>query len=275
MNNRARIIIPIIVLVVISIISGIVVSFVYQSMEEVSGRTYLLNVPENSNEKLPLVVALHGSGGNGFEFQQASGLDSEAFITAYPNGSGFPTDWAGGECCGNSLDTDDVGFIRDLIVEVEANYNVDTSRVFIVGFSSGGIMAYRLGCELSEYVTGIGVHSGTIELSECAPDYPVSLIHIHGDEDLVVPLEGGKGLFDTVLFTPAETGVKTFIVADECSSESLVVSGKVKKQLWSNCSRNTAVSFVTVREQGHGWFDSDSFSSTKTMIDFLSAHPRQ
>lgn len=187
MKNRARIIIPIIVLVVISIISGIVISLVYQSMEEVGGRTYLLNVPENSNEKLPLVVALHGSGGNGFEFQQASGLDSEAFIT----------------------------------------------------------------------------------------DYPVSLIHIHGDEDLVVPLEGGKGLFDTVLFAPAETGVKTFIVADECSSESLVVSGKVKKQLWSNCSRNTAVSFITVREQGHGWFDSDSFSSTKTMIDFLSAHPRQ
>ena len=274
MKKHTHIIIPIIVLVVISIISGIVISLVGQSIEHLDERTYILNVPKNSNDKLPLVVALHGSGGNGLEFQAFSGLDSEEFITAYPNGSGFPTDWAGGECCGNSLNTDDVGFIRDLIVEVEANYNVDTSRVFIIGFSSGGIMAYRLGCELSEYVTGIGVHSGTIEFSECAPDYPVSLIHIHGDEDLVVPLEGGEGLFDTVLFAPAETGVKTYVVVDGCSSESLVVSEKVKQQLWDNCSRNTAVSFVTVSEQGHGWFNSDSFSSTKTMVDFLSAHPR-
>lgn len=274
MSNRAQIVTAFIAVLITVIGSVIVLWSISQNIKHLDERSYVINVPTEQTEALPLVIGLHGSGGNGLEFQSSSGLDSDKYITVYPNGIGFPTDWAGGECCGNALDTDDVSFIRELILDVENKYNVDKSRVFVVGFSSGGIMAYRLGCELSDLITGMGVHSGTIEVSDCSPTLPVSLIHIHGVEDRVVPIGGGDGLFDTVYFKPAHIGVEHYVKIDKCKDAKTIEIGNTNSQLWDACASDTAVSFITVKHQGHGWFVNDEFSSTKIMMEFLLKHPR-
>ena len=39
---------------------------------------------------------------------------------------------------------DDVGFLRQLILYLTAQYNVDPNRIFVAGMSSGGQMAHRV-----------------------------------------------------------------------------------------------------------------------------------
>jgi polyhydroxybutyrate depolymerase len=42
-----------------------------------------------------------------------------------------------------------VHFISALIDHLEKKYNIDNERVYVTGISNGGMMTFRLGCELS------------------------------------------------------------------------------------------------------------------------------
>jgi polyhydroxybutyrate depolymerase len=91
-------------------------------------RAYLVHLPRPAaigNSPLPLVIVLHGGGGNAASAAKMTGLsalaDKENFIVVYPDGTGRLDDrlltWNSGNCCGYALDNqvDDVGFIRALI----------------------------------------------------------------------------------------------------------------------------------------------------------------
>ena len=54
-------------------------------------------------------------------------------------------------------------------------------------------MSYRLACELSDRIVGIGVVAGTLGIDDCAPTQPVSVMHIHGTADQNLPIDGGVG----------------------------------------------------------------------------------
>jgi polyhydroxybutyrate depolymerase len=64
------------------------------------------------------------------------------------------------------------------------------NAIFASGFWNGGMMAYRLGCELSDRIAAIGVVSGVLVYERCASGRPVTLLHIHGTNDHVVPYAG-------------------------------------------------------------------------------------
>lgn len=73
----------------------------------------------------------------------------EGFITVFGQAQGEDSNWKAGNCCGENPESDsDVKYIRDIINDVESEYNVDKSRVFVVGLSAGGIMAYRTTCAI-------------------------------------------------------------------------------------------------------------------------------
>ena len=58
---------------------------------------------------------------------------------------------------------DDVGgrpanempFFNDLLDQIESEYSVDVSRIYTAGYSDGGFMSFRLGCELSGRIAAI------------------------------------------------------------------------------------------------------------------------
>src|SRR5690242_15001787 len=125
-------------------------------------RSYLIHLPLNyqSNERLPMVLVLHGGGGNDKSNVEMTGFsdkaDKEHFIVVYPNGTGrfenFLLTWNAGNCCGYALDNniDDTGFLRTVIERMEKDFNIDANRIYATGISNGGMMSYRLGCELSD-----------------------------------------------------------------------------------------------------------------------------
>jgi polyhydroxybutyrate depolymerase len=170
-------------------------------------RTFNIHIPSNYDKSapLPLVIALHGKGGNGESmilltrkgFNKLA--DKDGFIVVYPDG--IELNWNDGRMDEESNDRahreniDDVGFISALIDSMIKEYNVDPGRIYATGISNGAIMSYRLACELSHKITAIAPVDGNIPnllSSECLPSRPVSVLAINNLEDPLVPFEGGE-----------------------------------------------------------------------------------
>ena len=119
-------------------------------------RTYLVHLPPvyDGKRSLPLVIVLHGGGGNAEGAARMTGFsekaDREGFVVVYPNGSGRLKTrlltWNSGNCCGYAMDqnVDDVGFIRVLIDEFVKTRAIDPKRVFVTGMSNGGMMTSQI-----------------------------------------------------------------------------------------------------------------------------------
>lgn len=163
-----------------------------------------LHVPKDakSGERFPLVVLLHGFGASAEAIEK--GTDWPRFLAAQraawvaPNG---PPDrsgrrfWnAGPSCCNFDRSTaDHVAQIRELITRALAEHPIDAQRVFVGGFSNGGFMAHRLGCELRSLVRGVVSIAGAGPLSpaSCPDGPPIRVLQIHGDADDIVAYAGG------------------------------------------------------------------------------------
>jgi len=166
-------------------------------------RTYALYVPASlqSGVPAPLVVALHGGGGNAANLERTVRLDAiaerEGFLVVYPDGSGRLDEilltWNAGNCCGYALDeqVDDIGFIGALVAQLSDMYAIDPRRVYATGMSNGGMMSYRLACEAADLFAAVAPVAGALNVADCEPAEPVSVLAIHGTADQHVLFEGG------------------------------------------------------------------------------------
>ena len=129
-------------------------------------------------------------------------------MVAYPEGIGIfglLQHWNAGFCCGKAArdQVDDVGFISWVINDVGTRLAIDRHRIYLIGFSNGGMLAYRFGTEKPDMVTAIAVLSGAIGsrpgpeapvAQVSPPDKPVPLIVFHGREDPLIPYGGGRAV---------------------------------------------------------------------------------
>jgi polyhydroxybutyrate depolymerase len=203
---------------------------------------------------VPLVLALHGAGGNGPWMEYSTGLsglaDREGFAVAYPTATGTPPRWNVAGPPGK--DPDDVGFVRDLLAALQGHACVDSARVFATGVSNGGGMAARLGCELSDRLRAIApVAGGYSALPPCVPVRPVSVLEIHGTGDHVVPY-WGRG--------PARQGdvlrfVRGWAQRDRCPphpARTMAAPG-IGRLAWAPCYAGSVVEHLRVMGGRHVW----------------------
>lgn len=171
-------------------------------------RYYTIHIPRSYDPKkaTPMVLAFHGGGGhmalqaNDGTYGLITKSEEAGFIAVFPNGhspyrSGKLATWNAGKCCGSARDanSDDVGFVRALVESLAAQYALDRRRIYAIGMSNGGMMSYRLACELSDVITGIAAVAGTDNTTECAPKNRVPVLHIHAKDDDHVLYDGGAG----------------------------------------------------------------------------------
>lgn len=266
-------------------------------------RTYRLFVPDAVTTPVPLLIGLHGGTGSGPQFAENSGFDRLAaeknFVAVYPNGIGargtdIARTWNAGNCCGAAAKegVDDVAFIDALITKLSAELPIDPGAVFVAGHSNGGIMAYRIACELAQRVAAIGVQSASLGVAGCAPQLPVSALQIHGTEDRNHPIGGGVGdrSLSRVSFNAAIDAARTLASADGCPSEPgkeiSAANPEVVVTRWSPCTDGAEVEFVTVTGASHAWMGHESqipalvgeaymsYDSTTAIWDFLWSHRR-
>ena len=169
-------------------------------------RTFHIHIPSfyDKSVQIPLVIALHGRGGNGWSmilltrkgFNKLA--DKDGFIMLYPDG--IDLNWNDGRMDEEANDRahreniDDVGFISALIDSMIRDYNINPNQVYVTGISNGAIMSYRLACELSHKITAIAPVDGNIPymlFPDCLPSRSVSVLAINNLNDPLVPFDGG------------------------------------------------------------------------------------
>jgi len=224
-------------------------------------RRYLLT-DLSSGENPPLLVVLHGFGGSSQQMREyleteetVDLLAEHAPIVAYPDGIGYgglPQAWNAGKCCPMaSIDlVDDVGFIGRMIDEIAEEQKIDTERVWVAGWSNGGMMAYRLACELSEKISAVIVGAGALMLESCVPSRPVDILHIHGEMDTAVPYNGGTNT--GILFPSTRASVDTIAKANDCEAGSSETAGTTTV-LAMACPEGTRIHLVTDSAWVHVW----------------------
>jgi len=271
-------------------------------------RSYILHLPPtiSSTKPVPLVVNLHGGGGNAKSALEQTGFNAEAdrngFIVVYPNGTGAPHpllnamgrgeyySWNAGTCCGYAVQhrVDDVGFIRALIATLERQYPIDRKRIYATGISNGGMMAYRLACEMSDTFAAIGVVSGVLTDNSCRPAQPVPVIHFHGTADQNVPLLGGVGpkSVDKTPKPPVMDTIDFWIKRDGASPQPQVTRfGSITKRVYAAANGSAEVVFYLIAGGGHAWpggkqmlsiLDKPTMeiSATQLIWQFFAAHPK-
>ncbi len=170
-------------------------------------RYHVFAPPRSATETRPLVVLLHGNGGNADQLIGRDGKTApfkrwldlasrERLFLLIPDG----TEPAGGErgwndCRGDARTNptaDDVGFIVSLLDDLTPQ-GVDRARVFVNGISNGGHLALRLAIERGELFRAVApVVASMPASSECPPPTrPVSVLFINGTRDPIMPFDGG------------------------------------------------------------------------------------
>jgi polyhydroxybutyrate depolymerase len=235
-------------------------------------RYYTLHIPKSYDPKkaTPLVLAFHGGTGdmsiqaNDKYYGLISKSEQAGFIAVFPNGhskfrSGKIATWNAGKCCGSARDekSDDVGFVRSLVESLVKDYTIDRQRIYAIGMSNGGMMSYRLACELSDVVKGIAAVAGTDNTLECAPKNPVSILHIHARDDDHVMYEGGAGknAFNNrtqiTEFVSVPETIAMWVKHNGCKAPAKKVSAYC--EIYSDCKGGVSVELCVTPDGKHSW----------------------
>jgi polyhydroxybutyrate depolymerase len=183
-------------------------------------RSVLLYVPAAgaTGRALPLIIDLHGSGGNGEEQARTTRLSDlaakDGFVVANPSGGvtlpnapnnhywnipGVPL--SGGAQTPADV-PDDVQFISDTIDAIATKTCIDPRRIYVTGMSGGARMASLLACRLSTRIAAIapvsGLRAGLPSSANpsqpnpatCQPQRAVPIVTFHGTGDQVNPYNG-------------------------------------------------------------------------------------
>ena len=168
-----------------------------------AGRGFYLNERRRTGPPQPLVLLLHGLYQSPPILERATAATafSEAnhFTLVYPIGENKA--WDAGSCCRHDT-ADDVGYLVDLVHYVATLTPVDLHRVYIWGFSNGGMMAWRAVCQTRNTFAGAGVMAGAL-LVRCAT--PVHVVDVHGLKDKTVPYNGGYSTYTHTMIPDSAT----------------------------------------------------------------------
>jgi polyhydroxybutyrate depolymerase len=231
-------------------------------------RTYLLHLPTSytGEEVLPMIIAMHGGFGSADNLQNQSKLsekaDTENFIVVYPEGvKGGVLDirtWNAGWCCGyaSNSNIDDVGFIDAMLDTLIQKYAIDTTRIYAIGMSNGGFMAYRLACELSNRIAAIAPVSASMAMTDCYPSRPVPIIHFHSFLDSNVPYKGGVGDGVSNHYNPPlDSVLNAWATMDNCvvQNDTIMSNSEYTHVAWSGGNCGSEIQLYITEDGGHSW----------------------
>lgn len=245
-------------------------------------RTYLIDTPQTwaQGKKYPVIFALHGAGGTGSgmrstaRFYETDERDSCIFI--YPDAK--VENWEEGCRCNKPyrLGVDDVGFINYLLSDAIRKYPVDTTRIYAVGFSQGGLFAHNLGCKLVHRFAAIASVASAMSVplsQDCGQSaQKISVMMIYGQKDKVLPYNGtDEGSFSLLSASAtaehwADKLSLNHTTKNQSVNDYVVLDGYGSVQ-------GDEVLLYTVTNGDHAW-SFTGMNTRETVISFLLAHKK-
>jgi len=253
-------------------------------------REFVLYVPNtyDENNASPLIINFHGFGdaacahadliGNFYDFNTIA--DDNSILVAYPQGVTRTKDapeWDPGDNGSMNINENDPYFAEKIIENIDAEFNVDLNKVYAIGYSNGGMMAYGLACNSSDKFAAIGIMSGTMLDDDCTNSDVTSVIHFHGIEDDVLPFDGNQD------FRSVPEVVSFWLNHNNIDESSLVTNElngtDVLSEIYSDGDENTSYALYTINSEfdkagGHVWFSNaiDGKSPNQIMWEFLNTY---
>ena len=255
-------------------------------------RSYTLYVPRayDPGEPMPLIVALHGRGGDGGGMAYLSRLNELAeragVIVAYPDG--LNREWSylrGAPGYAEAGQPDDVGFLTRLVDDLARDLAIDRQRVYVTGFSNGGFMTQHLACEASETFAAFASIGATLApsfITDCEDAPPVPILLMHGTDDPVVAWEGAA-YGGTILAASMPDTAIFWAEHNQCDPEQVVredvpkadpdAPTAVRRFRIGGCAGRGFVLYEVIEGGGHtlpgvaGRLDASSMGETNMDID--------
>ena len=237
----------------------------------------------------PLVIVLHGSGTSGIIEAAYFGIPGLARETGFVAlaAEGFTDserrqNWNATDACCDHDDSgsDDVAYLTGLIDESVEALAVDPARVYLLGHSTGGFMAYRMACDASEKITAIATLNGATwnDPANCGePAEPTSVLQFHGTEDDAVLYEGG--LIRGNPYPGARESVTRFADRASCTGpetiepfdlDASIDGAETVREEWQGCAEGRSYALWTIEGGAHTpTFTDDAIPA---VLDWLFAH---
>ena len=249
-------------------------------------REYLVHVPASYSGSKPvaLTLDLHGHLLTNDDQRGRSGQlamsDRLGFIAVWPQG--IATSWNGNNCCTTAynLQIDDVGFLRQVISTIKARANIHEDRVYVTGYSNGGGMTQRMGCQAADVVRAIAPVAHPLNTDNCHPARPISVLHFHGTADTIIPYDGGgEVLPKVVLGVPLGwQGARQSLAAWKrilgCSSTltATQLAGASRDETYRQCAQGNSTGLVTVADGEHDLYTDTGLPGHVNVAEYIWTH---
>jgi predicted esterase len=173
--------------------------YVLQPANEIMPYRVFVPSAYDGKKSLPLIVALHGAGGNEDGFMDSYGrelprlAELHGYIVASP--MGFRVDGGyGSRIMGGNAGVHSERDVMEVLALMRKDYKVDDKRIYLMGHSMGGIGTWHLGQKYPEIwaalasFAGIGVPASA-ERVKAIPQFVV-----HGDADNTVNVQRSRDM---------------------------------------------------------------------------------
>ena len=256
---------------------------------EVNGveRLFRLSAPSSdAGTKLPIVIAFHGGGGAGEDFQQQTEFDQlgeqEKFIMAYAIAESDRTA-SEGEWFLNSAATsrDDNDFAEAIVDELSKAYCVDEDRLYAIGYSLGSMFTYEVACQLNHRFAAVASFAGTMPVSPetCDLTGSMAVMHIHGKLDYIIDYDDdwdwkdgeheGVGTMSNIPGMVDYWAEKSNCQTDNTHSH-LFGGDDVEHIVHSDCNGDVRIEHYGLEGWEHTWPEQvDGTDTYRLMWDFL------
>ena len=261
----------------------------YRTIEDDGvAREYILYPPslESSHTPSALLINFHGYGDCANDYAESVGTfyglnnlaDLEGFLIAYPQAmireKGDPY-WEPGDI-GSDIAVNDVEFARRIVSDIASTPEIDIEKTFAVGFSNGGMMAYDLACTAADVFSSVAIMSGVRLDGACSESISKSILHFHGSDDTVIPLDGSgdfPSVYSSINFWVGQNQIP------EGSGISYVLNGgDVTRERYVGGREGTEVILYVINSEfdkpaGQSWFSAQIEGQTPNQIiwNFFSA----
>ena len=204
-------------------------------------RNYIVYAPKNLGTGRPLLISCHGMNQDAAYQKDMLKIESVAdtakFVTVFPNGIDRGWDISGDR---------DINFVLTLIDEMVDKYKIDRNRVYLSGFSMGGMFTYHAMNRIADKIAAFAPISGYPMggTTANANVRPIPIIHTHGTGDDVVNFGGVQG------------ALNAWINHNHCPTQATVVTNyrgasHITRRTWGPGDNNVEVVLMELRDKGH------------------------